>query len=262
MLLSFVITAYNRADKVSRAIDSVLKQIKDDELVEILVVDDGSDDETQKVLAPYIESQKIRSFVHDKNRGVGAAKNTGIINSKNEYIVSLDSDDMLDDGALEFLLSFVQQNKYDVIFFGTKVLQTGKYLFDPQFTGFKTYQDFLTCSVGEYLPVCKNDVMKKNLMRDLRGYESITWLSIARAGYQIYYDSRPLILVDYSGDDRLTNKANRIQAAAKMYKGARVYLQEFGSDIRKADFKKYLKLNIKCIGYFILQLIPFKKKFL
>jgi glycosyltransferase involved in cell wall biosynthesis len=262
MLLSFVITAYNRADKVCRAIESVLQQISDPSLVEILVIDDGSIDDTQKLLEPYVLNQTIRLFTHEVNRGVGAAKNTGIINSRNEYIVSLDSDDMLDNGALEVLISFVGKNKYDVIFFGTKVLQTGRYLFDPKFTGLKTYRDFLTSKIGEYLPVCRNEVMKKFLMRDLRGYESITWLSIARAGYQIYYDSKPLILVDYTGEDRLTNKINRIQASAKMYKGARVYLNEFGNDIRKVDFKRYLMLNVKCIGYFALRLIPFKRKFL
>jgi len=88
--VSVIIPTYNRAYCVTAAIDSVLHQTYKD--VEIIVVDDGSTDNTQEVLSPYIKSGKIH-YIRQQNAGVSAARNAGIRWAKGEWIACLDSDD-------------------------------------------------------------------------------------------------------------------------------------------------------------------------
>ena len=89
-LVSVVITAYNSADTIRRAIDSVMAQTVDD--LEIVVVDDASTDETVGVIEA-LENPKIRPVRNTVNRGIGGAKNVGILAARGQYVAFLDSDD-------------------------------------------------------------------------------------------------------------------------------------------------------------------------
>ena len=73
-----------------RAVDSVLAQTFKD--FELLIVDDGSTDETPQVVDGFVD-HRIRSFRHCRNRGPAAARNTGIANARGEYVAFLDDDD-------------------------------------------------------------------------------------------------------------------------------------------------------------------------
>jgi glycosyltransferase involved in cell wall biosynthesis len=89
-LVSIIIPTYNRAKFVSRAIDSCLRQTYSE--IEILVVDDHSSDETTQVVESY-KDPRVKYFLHEKNLGVAAARNTGLRNATGEFITFLDSDD-------------------------------------------------------------------------------------------------------------------------------------------------------------------------
>ena len=87
-LVSVVIASYNRAQFVEDAIRSVQNQTLDD--VEIIVVDDGSTDSTHNILNNFGESISV---INQLNQGRSSARNTGVNNSKGDYIAFLDSDD-------------------------------------------------------------------------------------------------------------------------------------------------------------------------
>ncbi|UOA10201.1 glycosyltransferase [Methylobacter sp. S3L5C] len=87
-LISVIIPTYNRECFVTEAIDSVLNQKFTD--YEIIVVDDGSTDNSKKILERY--GDKIR-YIYQDNSGVSAARNTGIKNSTGSWLAFLDSDD-------------------------------------------------------------------------------------------------------------------------------------------------------------------------
>lgn len=86
---SVVIPVYNRANLIEEALDSVLMQTEQD--FEIVVVDDGSNDDPGKVVAAMNDPRIV--FVRQENRGGGAARNTGIDRARGRFIAFLDSDD-------------------------------------------------------------------------------------------------------------------------------------------------------------------------
>jgi GT2 family glycosyltransferase len=87
--VSVIIPAYNRFSLLREAIESVLAQT--DNQYEIIVVDDGSTDKTHTIAETY--KGKLR-YLHQRNRGVSAARNRGIFEAKGDYICFLDSDDL------------------------------------------------------------------------------------------------------------------------------------------------------------------------
>src|SRR5918995_1252705 len=94
-LVSVVIPCYNQAHFLVEAIESVLAQSYP--RFEIVVVDDGSTDDTSEVAARY---PGVR-YVYQNNQGVSAARNSGLARSEGEYVVFLDADDRLLPEALE-----------------------------------------------------------------------------------------------------------------------------------------------------------------
>jgi hypothetical protein len=95
ILVSLVIPAYNKGRFLAEAIDSVLAQSYSN--FEIIVVDDGSTDETKEVAGRYSSV----NYFFQQNRGVSAARNAGLKQSKGSYVVFLDADDRLLPDALK-----------------------------------------------------------------------------------------------------------------------------------------------------------------
>jgi hypothetical protein len=88
--VSVIIPSYNQARFVSATIDSVLPQTYPD--VEIIVIDDGSTDETRAVLTDYGDTIQT---IHQENKGLSGARNTGFRISSGDYVLFLDSDDLI-----------------------------------------------------------------------------------------------------------------------------------------------------------------------
>lgn len=102
--VSVIIPAYNGDRYIVQAVESVLGQTFTD--YEIIIVDDGSTDETHQVLQPYFDT--IR-YVHQENRGVAAARNRGIQEAKGKFIAFLDQDDFFFPDKLAAQIALFQQ---------------------------------------------------------------------------------------------------------------------------------------------------------
>jgi glycosyltransferase involved in cell wall biosynthesis len=98
---SVVVPTYNRATLIREAIGSVLAQ--GDVVGEVIVVDDGSTDETSAVLER-IQDSRLR-VVRQQNRGPAAARNLGLVNCTGKWVMFLDSDDALAEGAVQALVA-------------------------------------------------------------------------------------------------------------------------------------------------------------
>jgi len=89
-VVSVIMPTFNREHLISRAVGSVLNQTFRD--FELIIVDDGSRDNSGEVIREFNDS-RINYIRHEKNRGVAAARNTGIKAARGEYVAFLDSDD-------------------------------------------------------------------------------------------------------------------------------------------------------------------------
>lgn len=103
--VSVIIPTYNRSEYICESIDSVLAQTYKD--YEIIVIDDGSTDNTGEVLKKY--GTKIK-YLYQENKGVGAARNLGIRNSNGEYIGLLDDDDIWLSDKLDIQVRILDEN--------------------------------------------------------------------------------------------------------------------------------------------------------
>lgn len=90
--ISFIIPTYNRAHTLSFSIESVLNQTNPN--WELIIVDDGSTDSTSTIMEKYLADARVK-YVHQKNRGVSSARNTGTEVSTGDYLIFLDSDDFI-----------------------------------------------------------------------------------------------------------------------------------------------------------------------
>lgn len=117
-LVSIVIPIFNRAATIGRAIESCLAQTC--ERYEILLVDDGSSDDLDTALRPFLDGDpRIRLVRHAANQGVSAARNTGVREAKGDLIAFLDSDDAWHPTKLETQLAAVASLEGDRYLCGT-----------------------------------------------------------------------------------------------------------------------------------------------
>lgn len=119
--VSVVIATYNRARFLPETIDSVRQQRFRD--FELIVVDDGSTDETRQVLQSY--GDQIR-FFYQENRGPSAARNLGIRYARGTWIAIQDSDDLCTQDHLEILFDFVKKNPHHGMVFANGAYLGGR----------------------------------------------------------------------------------------------------------------------------------------
>lgn len=96
--VSLYIPCFNASNTIEKTLNGVLQQTYP--IDEIIIVDDGSSDNTIEITSKY----NVRIIRHKENKGLASARNTGVLNSKNEYIASLDSDCIPDTDWLEKLM--------------------------------------------------------------------------------------------------------------------------------------------------------------
>ncbi len=120
-IISIIIPCYNSESFLQETIDRLMMQGTDD--CEIVLVDDGSKDNTLQIMKEYEEKYANIVVVSQENKGVSAARNRGILTAQGEYLYFLDSDDFLTDGALEYYrMSILNNPECDMLGFGYKML--------------------------------------------------------------------------------------------------------------------------------------------
>lgn len=111
IIVSIIVPVYNTSNYLSKCLDSILNQTIEN--LEVIVVNDGSTDQSKRIIEEYcLKDSRIRAF-HQKNQGVSAARNNGISSSKGEYLIFVDSDDYIHNEMLEELVSAAR--KYNAL---------------------------------------------------------------------------------------------------------------------------------------------------
>ena len=118
MKISVIIPVYNSCIYLGACIDSIRKQSYQN--VEIILVDDGSNDGSEKVCDQFAEEDKRIIVIHQKNGGTSAARNTGLRVATGDYIMFMDNDDYWNDTlCLESIVRQLEESNADVLMFST-----------------------------------------------------------------------------------------------------------------------------------------------
>jgi SAM-dependent methyltransferase len=120
--VSVILNTYNRVAQVGKAIETVLSQAGVD--LELVVVDDGSTDDTQAALASVTDARM--RYLRQSNRGLSAARNVGAREAQGEWLLFLDDDDRLCEGALEALLTAANDPACRVVVGGVRYVRDGE----------------------------------------------------------------------------------------------------------------------------------------
>lgn len=123
-LVTVIIPAYNYAQFISETLASVQAQTY--QHWECIVVDDGSTDNTSAVVASFSRKESRVRVIRQENKGLAAARNTGIANSTGEYVQFLDADDLLESKKLERQIEFLEQHSdVDIVYGDVRYFRTG-----------------------------------------------------------------------------------------------------------------------------------------
>ncbi len=163
--VSVIIPTYQLAHLVGQTIDSVLAQTHTD--YEIIVVNDGSTDNTKEVLASYGDRITV---IHQENQGVAAARNTGIMAARGKYIALLDHDDLWLPNKLEKQVAYLESHPNiglvysDTLYFNENGLLPGthaeRYPVPPILQSW-------TLFVRNVIPTCSVVVVRRECLDDV-----------------------------------------------------------------------------------------------
>jgi len=169
--VSVVIPTYNRANMISDAIESVKLQTLQPR--ELIIVDDGSTDNTEEVVGSY-DYEKLRYIKHDDNKGFGEARNTGNRAARGRYIAFLDSDDEWNPKKIEKQLNVLKDSsdEHRVCYCKriTKNVNQNKVYMTPSrgLNANSTYEGNVTAKIMEgWAPTPSSIMFERKLLKDV-----------------------------------------------------------------------------------------------
>ena len=161
--VSIIIPVYNVEKYISKCLDSLVKQTLKE--IEIIVVNDGSPDNSQKIIDKYVKKypDKVKSYTKE-NGGQGSARNYGLEKAHGEYIGYVDSDDFIEPTMYELLYSKAKKDKLDIVICGNYIVSEDyKYKKEDSFT-IKYQTSFENAIFGKM--AVWNKIYKKEILID------------------------------------------------------------------------------------------------
>ena len=113
--LSIIVPVYNVEKYIRPCFESIFKQGLNDDDYEVIIINDGSTDNSLKMIEDIIKQHNNITIINQANQGLSVARNNGITKAKGDYILMLDSDDLLFDNSIYPLLNEAQNGKADII---------------------------------------------------------------------------------------------------------------------------------------------------
>jgi glycosyltransferase involved in cell wall biosynthesis len=224
-LVSVIIPCYNHGLYLAEAIQSVLNQTY--KLIEVIVVDDGSIDNTKDVADSF---PNVR-YVFQENQGLSAARNAGVLNSFGDYLVFLDADDLLVDDAIEYNLNCLVEGKNLAFVSGGYLLETseGKKITktkDPIYQN--NYLEFLK---KNYIEMHATVMYRRWVFDDFKYDTSLKacedydlYLKISRK-FPVYYHSKILAIYRMHGTNMSGNSELMLNSVLKVLNLQKTFLR-------------------------------------
>lgn len=253
-LISIVVPMYNCENYITKCIETILIQTYSN--IEVILIDDGSDDNTYSICSKIIGNDKRVKLIRKKNSGVSDTRNIGIENSMGKYITFIDADDYVSNDYIETLYNNMIKYNADIIMSNAIDIKNEKKIYN-----YRVLSDIV--------------FDKKNCLKSLFSEKEITstcWGKLFKTSNvkQIKFDSKMKIAEDFKFLVDIINHSNKI-AVVPVYKYYYVltensairsgfnnnWLDEFNycesliniyknTELEKIAIKRYIRPNVSC----------------
>lgn len=243
---SIVTPVYNREDCILRCLKSVTNQKNNN--YEHLIVDDGSTDGTTNLIEEYAKThQQIHFFKFSKNQGVNAARNYAIKNCKNKYVLFLDSDDYMNDNALDTIEENISLHQgYSHYLFAQNHRMDyyrSNSLLSSDFIEINFYNWIKNEISGDFLHVIYREIIQQFPFDEkLRIYEELNFMKMYKFSQKQLFINKAVMHIEISRFDSVSKEATLINSNAiqSQFEFLKQMIDSF-----EVDYKKYniIKLN-------------------
>lgn len=185
--VSVIIPVYNVENYLRKCLDSLVNQTLKD--IEIIVVNDGTLDNSQEIIDEYVKKypKKVVSIIQE-NGGQGAARNTGLLHAKGEYIGYVDSDDYVEENMYEELYKKAKEEDSDIVICGNNVVKENYEFLSKE----DVDKEFLLGKMAVW-----NKIYKKNIIVDNKiQFRSKVWYEDLDFTMKVYFSSKKISYVD------------------------------------------------------------------
>lgn len=199
MLFSIIVPVYNVADYLQKCIDSLLKNDCSD--CEIILVDDGSTDGVSPAICDENAAAhpELIRVIHQENKGLGGARNTGIEAAVGDYLFFVDSDDTIVPDALEILTKAIEDTKADIYSFnmyqvdedGNRTLLKTSALYDGAFTA-DEHPEFLEALPAAWARIWRREFFLESGVR----YPLRVWYEDIRTSTKLFAKASSIVTLD------------------------------------------------------------------
>lgn len=198
-----IIASFNRADLITRALDSLVSQTEKD--WEAIIVDDGSTDDTHCRVKSYLKKHLAIKYISEQHKGMTGAKNTGIRLSSGRYITFLDSDDEYEPTHLESRKTILEQHPAVRFLHGGVKIIGNPYVPDRFNPGKKINLD--ECVIGGTFIIEKNSAVLLGGYRDIvLGSDGDLFDRVKSVNLMILKVSTPTYIYHHETEDSITNR--------------------------------------------------------
>lgn len=201
--ISIIVPVYNVENYIARCVESLIHQTLKD--IEIILVDDGSTDNSGRICDGFARKHENIDVIHQRNMGLSAARNTGILHALAPYILFVDSDDYIDLESCEKMYYVALRTKADIVRANSVKVFDKKYIPEKKKVVLEKEiylgKDFLVQNVKKHaMPMCapyalyKRDLLKKQELYFKEGilHEDELWTP------QVYLKAERVVWIDYN----------------------------------------------------------------
>lgn len=276
MKLSIIVPMFNVEKYIARCLDSILSQNISYDDYEIIVVNDGCQDQSAKIVKEYQKKYENITLIEKENGGLSSARNAGLSNCKGKYIWMIDSDDSIKENCLEDLLNYAFQYDIDFLSFPMNDIFDNKRVVLSNFknkpsnivvTNFNYIQNYRV----EYSACCfiiKNKVIKDNNLRFIEGilHEDIDFvIRLLEFSYRVssfqslgglynYYVGRPQSITTIKSKQKYLKSLESFYISIKELQEKYSYADDY------SRFAQVLINNMKCYALSYLLYYPLSYK--
>lgn len=252
MKFSIITPCYNRANTLTRVIESILNQ--DYQNFELIIIDDGSSDHSDEVMKQYQDNPKIKYIKLSKNYGVNRARNVGFdnVSSDVDWITLLDSDDEFFPQALTIMKEVILKNPKLDYFRFSEINEKGKrvcFVKEDNFIADYKSTVLEKDAYGGWTATLSKKIIDSGFRFEERvnGFESLSWFELSKTVKCLY--SLEVVKLYHTDTISLTRPAKKDWSFYENTKlGNELILKNFGDDMKRFGASKSLATVLYELG--------------